>query len=129
MTIGAHTKEKERVKKSFRDLKKLFLEINGRLTKEQQMTELSMGMSSDFLLAIKEGATMVRLGTSIFGERKERLNSMKLEFSKSSSDNCFFESYRVSKNDNKSSIEIFAKSNLQITADFSYLCLFNNSSS
>ena len=65
----------------------------------------------------------------IFGERKERLNSMKLEFSKSSSDNCFFESYRVSKNDNKSSIEIFAKSNLQITADFSYVCLFNNSSS
>ena len=73
MTIGAHTKEKERVKKSFRDLKKLFLEINGRLTKEQQMTELSMGMSSDFLLAIKEGATMVRLGTSIFGERKENV--------------------------------------------------------
>ena len=65
----------------------------------------------------------------IFGERKERLNSMKLEFSKSSSDNCFFESYRVSKNDNNSSIEIFAKSNLQITADFSYVCLFNNSSS
>ena len=65
----------------------------------------------------------------IFGERKERLNSMKLEFSKSSSDNCFFESYRLSKNDNNSSIEIFAKSNLQITADFSYVCLFNNSNS
>ncbi len=71
MTIGAHTKEKERVKKSFRALKKLFLEINDTLTKEQEMTELSMGMSSDFLLAIKEGATMIRLGTSIFEERKE----------------------------------------------------------
>ena len=65
-----HTQKK---KKSFRDLKKLFLEINDRLTKEQQMTELSMGMSSDFLLAIKEGATMIRLGTSIFGERKENV--------------------------------------------------------
>ena len=65
----------------------------------------------------------------VFGERKDKLNSMKLEFSKSSSDNCFFESYRLSKNDNSSSIEIFAKSNLQITADFSYVCLFNNSNS
>ena len=65
----------------------------------------------------------------VFGERKDKLNSMKLEFSKSSSDNCFFESYRLSKNDNNSSIEIFAKSNLQITADFSYVCLFNNSNS
>ena len=65
----------------------------------------------------------------VFGERKDKLNSMKLEFSKSSSDNCFFESYRISKNDNNSSIEIFAKSNLQITADFSYVCLFNNSNS
>ena len=65
----------------------------------------------------------------VFGERKDKLNSMKLEFSKSSSNNCFFESYRLSKNDNSSSIEIFAKSNLQITADFSYVCLFNNSNS
>ena len=65
----------------------------------------------------------------VFGERKDKLNSMKLEFSKSSSDNCFFESYRLSKNDNSSSIEIFAKSNLQITADFSYVCLFDNSNS
>ena len=65
----------------------------------------------------------------VFGERKDKLNSIKLEFSKSSSDNCFFESYRLSKNDNSSSIEIFAKSNLQITADFSYVCLFNNSNS
>ena len=73
MTIGAHTEEKERVKKSFRDLKKLFLEINGTLTKEQQMTDLSMGMSNDFLVAIKEGATMIRLGTSVFGERKENV--------------------------------------------------------
>ena len=65
----------------------------------------------------------------VFGERKDKLNSVKLEFSRSSSDNCFFESYRLSKNDNSSSIEIFAKSNLQITADFSYVCLFNNSNS
>jgi len=70
MTIGPHTQEKAKIKKSFKTLKDLFLEINKSLSKEQKMTELSMGMSNDFLLAIKEGATMVRLGTSIFGERK-----------------------------------------------------------
>ncbi|MBP1746429.1 MAG: pyridoxal phosphate enzyme, YggS family, partial [Deltaproteobacteria bacterium] len=34
------------------------------------MRELSMGMSSDFEVAIEEGATMVRIGTAIFGERQ-----------------------------------------------------------
>jgi hypothetical protein len=34
------------------------------------MNELSMGMSNDFEVAIEEGATMVRVGTAIFGERK-----------------------------------------------------------
>jgi len=35
-----------------------------------QLTELSMGMSQDYLVAIEEGATMVRIGTALFGERK-----------------------------------------------------------
>ena len=35
-----------------------------------KLPELSMGMSSDYLDAIKEGATMVRIGTSIFGKRE-----------------------------------------------------------
>ena len=35
------------------------------------LPELSMGMSNDFEVAIEEGATMVRIGTAIFGERKE----------------------------------------------------------
>jgi hypothetical protein len=33
------------------------------------MTELSMGMTGDFEVAIEEGATMVRIGTALFGER------------------------------------------------------------
>jgi uncharacterized pyridoxal phosphate-containing UPF0001 family protein len=37
-----------------------------------EMTELSMGMSSDFEAAIEEGATMVRVGTAIFGSRARR---------------------------------------------------------
>ena len=65
----------------------------------------------------------------VFGERKEELNSINLEFSNSTSDNCLFASYGISRNDNKSSIDIFSKSNLQVTADFSYLCLFNQANS
>jgi PLP dependent protein len=38
----------------------------------QDLTELSMGMSSDYEEAVEEGATMVRIGTAIFGPRPER---------------------------------------------------------
>ena len=44
--------------------------INETLSPEKQAKELSMGMSDDFLLAIKEGSTMIRIGTNIFGSRK-----------------------------------------------------------
>ena len=44
--------------------------INEALSPEKQAKELSMGMSDDFLLAIKEGSTMIRIGTNIFGSRK-----------------------------------------------------------
>ena len=70
MTIAPLTKDKTKIKKAFQKLKELFLETNSALPKAQQMTELSMGMSDDLLVAIKEGSTMVRVGTAIFGERK-----------------------------------------------------------
>jgi uncharacterized pyridoxal phosphate-containing UPF0001 family protein len=38
------------------------------------MDELSMGMSGDFEIAVEEGATLVRVGTAIFGERKKFLS-------------------------------------------------------
>ena len=62
----------------------------------------------------------------IFGKKKEEINSAKIEFSKTSSDKCLFASYRVAKNDNRSSIDIYSRSNLQVTADFSYVCLMND---
>ena len=62
-------------------------------------------------------------------ERQTIFNSLIIEFSKTSYDNCIFSSYRVAKNKNNSSIEIFTRSNLQITADISYVCLTNNASS
>jgi len=40
------------------------------LAEEHRLSELSMGMSNDFEVAIQEGATMVRIGTALFGERK-----------------------------------------------------------
>lgn len=54
----------------FKRLKSLLEECNQRNILKQTMTELSMGMSQDFTVAIEEGATMIRLGTLLFGPRK-----------------------------------------------------------
>jgi hypothetical protein len=51
------------------DPKKSFLEMN-KLNKKMNFTELSMGMSADYLTAIEHKSTYVRIGSEIFGERK-----------------------------------------------------------
>ncbi len=53
----------------FKELFSLLKAINQRYLYPRPLTELSMGMSGDFETAIKEGATMVRIGSAIFGER------------------------------------------------------------
>lgn len=53
----------------FRNLKKLLVDINSQKTDNKYMEILSMGMTDDYVVAIKEGATMVRVGTGIFGQR------------------------------------------------------------
>ena len=50
--------------------RKIFSKINAMLPEDKKMTELSMGMSGDFLLGIENGSTMVRVGTAIFGKRE-----------------------------------------------------------
>ena len=70
MTIGPLTDNQNKRKKAFQSLKGFFSMINETLSPEKQAKELSMGMSDDFLLAIKEGSTMIRIGTNIFGSRK-----------------------------------------------------------
>ena len=70
MTIGPLTDNQNKRKKTFQSLKDFFSMINETLSPEKQAKELSMGMSDDFLLAIKEGSTMIRIGTNIFGSRK-----------------------------------------------------------
>ncbi len=67
MTMAPFTDDAEEARPVFRALRKLLEEVNKDFN--LQMTELSMGMSSDFETAIEEGATMVRVGTAIFGER------------------------------------------------------------
>ncbi|MFC2094441.1 YggS family pyridoxal phosphate-dependent enzyme [Bacteroidota bacterium] len=66
MTMAPYTDDKQLIRKSFSELFKLKDKIN------QQgftLTELSMGMTSDFEIAIDEGATMLRIGSAIFGQR------------------------------------------------------------
>ena len=66
MTMAPFTDNENDIRKSFKNLFELKTKMN-----EQgfALTELSMGMTSDFEIAIEEGSTMLRIGTAIFGER------------------------------------------------------------
>ncbi len=69
MTIAPFTDNPEDNRVYFRNLKKLCVDINAKNIDNVSMHNLSMGMTGDFEVAIEEGATMVRVGTGIFGER------------------------------------------------------------
>lgn len=69
MTIGLFSAETERVRKCFQLLKNIQQKIVAINIPNVEMAELSMGMSGDFETAIEEGATIVRVGTAIFGKR------------------------------------------------------------
>jgi pyridoxal phosphate enzyme (YggS family) len=67
MTMAPYTERPEEVRDIFSELREIMHRANSEFSLD--MNELSMGMSSDFEVAIEEGATMVRIGTAIFGER------------------------------------------------------------
>ena len=69
MTIGLFSAEKEKVRLCFKLLKNLKQEIIAQNIPNIDIQELSMGMSGDLETAIEEGATIVRVGTAIFGQR------------------------------------------------------------
>lgn len=69
MTIGLFSAETEKVRKCFQLLKNIQREIISLQIANVKMKELSMGMSGDLETAIEEGATIVRVGTAIFGQR------------------------------------------------------------
>ncbi len=69
MTIAPFVEDAEENRQVFSDLKKLSVDIRNKNIDNVSMDVLSMGMSGDYRVAIEEGSTMVRVGTSIFGER------------------------------------------------------------
>lgn len=70
MGMATNTDDESLVSQEFSSLKILFDKINHSFQLPNlDMTELSMGMSGDYMLALKNGSTMIRVGSSIFGER------------------------------------------------------------
>lgn len=69
MTIAPYTEDPEENRNIFIKLKKLLIDMNAKNYDNIDMSELSMGMTGDFEVAIEEGATFVRVGTGIFGSR------------------------------------------------------------
>ena len=69
MTIAPYTDVPEENRTIFRTLKQLSVDIDSKNIDNVSMNVLSMGMTGDYEVAIEEGATMVRVGTGIFGER------------------------------------------------------------
>ena len=69
MTVAPAVENEEENRKYFRQMKQLLVDINSKKIDNVNMTELSMGMTGDYEVAIEEGATIVRIGTGVFGAR------------------------------------------------------------
>lgn len=68
MTIGPFTSDEQEIRKAFKKLKELYMKVKDSYT-NQKIDTLSMGMSSDYKIAVEEGSTMVRIGSALFGNR------------------------------------------------------------
>jgi PLP dependent protein len=66
MTMGPLTRDKNVVRSCFSRAMELFIEMKGEKIVGPHFTELSMGMSSDYEIAVEEGATILRIGSAIF---------------------------------------------------------------
>jgi hypothetical protein len=71
MAIPRACNDPEEVRPSFARMRELLDTLNRTRAPEARLNQLSMGMSADFEVAIEEGATLVRVGTAIFGERSQ----------------------------------------------------------
>ncbi|MFT7606288.1 MAG: pyridoxal phosphate enzyme (YggS family), partial [Saprospiraceae bacterium] len=70
MGMATFTDDEQQVRSEFKKLKQIFDDLKANeFSKNPAFTEISMGMSGDYQLAIDEGSTMVRIGSLIFGER------------------------------------------------------------
>lgn len=70
MTIAPYVTDPEENRVHFRNLRKLLVDINAKNIDNVSIRELSMGMTGDYEVAIEEGATLIRVGTGIFGSRQ-----------------------------------------------------------
>lgn len=70
MTIAPYVEDEEENRQYFAMLKQLSVDINSKNIDNVNMNVLSMGMTGDYMVAVEEGATYVRVGTGIFGERQ-----------------------------------------------------------
>lgn len=69
MIVAPFVDMAEKNREIFKKMKKIAVDINAKKIHNVEISELSMGMSGDYLVAIEEGSTFVRVGSSIFGER------------------------------------------------------------
>ncbi len=69
MTVAPPAKDPEENRPFFREIRQLSVDITNKNIDNVSMEILSMGMTNDYTVAIEEGATMVRVGTGIFGAR------------------------------------------------------------
>jgi len=76
MGMATNTDNKEKIAQEFRSLKQFFDKHKQLKTFNLKLETLSMGMSSDYPIAIEEGSTMIRVGSSIFGHRNYSKNRL-----------------------------------------------------
>ena len=71
MAMASHVEDEAKISEEFASVRRLFEELraSGLLLSPELFTELSMGMSGDYPLALREGATLIRIGSAIFGDR------------------------------------------------------------
>ena len=71
MAMASHVEDEAKISEEFASVRRLFEELRASelLLAPELFTELSMGMSGDYPLALREGATLIRIGSAIFGDR------------------------------------------------------------
>lgn len=70
MGMASNTNDESQIRQEFRGLRSLFDSLKEQFQSDQiQLHQLSMGMSGDYLLALEEGSTLIRVGSAIFGAR------------------------------------------------------------
>jgi len=70
MGMATNTHDQEKIEKEFALLRQIFHEVKAKFfSSTSAFTELSMGMSSDYKIALKHGSTLIRVGSLLFGER------------------------------------------------------------